>query len=144
MGIFSDILHKIFPSNHPAVTSPEAKTTPADVSAAANAASDAAAASAASSAAATAAANTPPVDVGAVLAAMAAKNPQKLNYQTSIVDLMKLLDLDSSLTARKDLAKELGYSGDMNDSAAMNIWLHKQVMIKLEQNGGKVPAEMKH
>jgi hypothetical protein len=142
MGIFKDILHKIFPSTHPAVTAPE--TTPADVSAAANAASEAASASAAASAASAAAANMPPVDVGAVLAGLAAKNPQKLNYQTSIVDLMKLLDLDSSLTARKELAKELGYSGDMNDSATMNIWLHKQVILKLEQNGGQVPAELKH
>jgi 3-oxoacyl-ACP reductase-like protein len=144
MGIFSNILNKIFPSNHPAVTASQEQTSTPDVAAAANAASDAAAASAASSAAAAAAANTPPVDVGAVLAALAAKNPQKLNYQTSIVDLMKLLDLDSSLGARKDLAKELGYTGDTNDSAAMNIWLHKQVMLKLEQNGGRVPDEMKH
>jgi hypothetical protein len=144
MGIFSNILAKIFPKDHPAVTAPEAQTTPPDVLAAANAASDAAAASAASSAAAAAAANMPPVDVGAVLADLAAKNPQKLNYQSSIVDLMKLLDLDSSLGSRKELAKELGYSGDTNDSAAMNIWLHKQVIAALERNGGRVPAEFKH
>jgi hypothetical protein len=83
------------------------------------------------------------VDVEAVLNEMAAKNPQKLNWRTSIVDLMKLLDIDSSLQARKDLAKELNYTGDMNDSASMNIWLHKQVMKKLAENGGKVPADLK-
>ena len=74
---------------------------------------------------------------------LAAANPQPLNWRTSIVDLMKLLDLDSSLSARKELAHELGYSGDTADSASMNIWLHKQVMQKLAQNGGKVPAELK-
>ena len=84
-----------------------------------------------------------PVDVAAVLTDMAAKGGQTLNWQQSIVDLMKLLGLDSSLTARKELAQELGYSGDTNDSAAMNIWLHKQVMTKLAENGGKVPDELK-
>ncbi len=69
---------------------------------------------------------------------MAAKNPQQLNWRTSIVDLMKLLDLDSSLTARKQLADELHYTGDKDDSATMNVWLHKQVIKKLEENGGKV------
>ncbi len=91
------------------------------------------------------AATTPPmqqVDVEALLNDMAAKHPEKLNWRTSIVDLMKLLHLDSSLTERKDLAKELGYTGDMNDSASMNIWLHKQVMNKLAANGGKVPADL--
>lgn len=83
------------------------------------------------------------VDVEAVLEAMAAKNPQKLNWRTSIVDLMKLLDLDSSLANRKELAKELGYTGDMNDSASMNIWLHKQVMKKLAESGGKVPESLR-
>jgi hypothetical protein len=84
-----------------------------------------------------------PVDVEAVLNEMARNNPQKLNWRTSIVDLMKLLDLDSSLQARKSLADELHYTGDKNDSAAMNIWLHKQVMKKLAENGGKVPAELR-
>lgn len=83
-----------------------------------------------------------PVDVEAVLTGMAAKESQKLNWRTSIVDLMKLLDLDSSLAARKELAQELGYTGDTNDSATMNIWLHKQVMQKLAQNGGRVPPEL--
>lgn len=82
------------------------------------------------------------VDVEAVLTEMAAKNPQKLNWRTSIVDLMKLVGMESSLAERKELAQELGYKGDMNDSATMNIWLHKQVMQKLAQNGGKVPADL--
>ncbi len=69
---------------------------------------------------------------------------EKLEWRTSIVDLMKALDIDSSLTARKELAKELGYTGDSNDSASMNIWLHKQVMTKLAANGGKLPPEIKH
>jgi len=69
---------------------------------------------------------------------------EKLDWRSSIVDLMKLVNLDSSLGARKQLAQELNYTGDMNDSASMNIWLHKQVMTKLAENGGKVPDELKH
>ena len=87
--------------------------------------------------------NSPQVDVEAVLNDLAQKNGQKLNWRTSIVDLMKLVGMDSSLDARKELAHELGYVGDTNDSAAMNVWLHKQVMKKLEENGGKVPADLK-
>jgi hypothetical protein len=83
------------------------------------------------------------VDVEAVLTKLAAESKEKLDWRKSIVDLMKLLKLDSSFSARKDLAKELGYSGDTNDSASMNIWLHKQVMQKLAANGGKVPADLK-
>jgi 3-oxoacyl-ACP reductase-like protein len=83
------------------------------------------------------------VDVEAVLTKRAAENKQKLDWRRSIVDLMKLLDLDSSLAARKELAKELGYAGDMDDSASMNIWLHKQVMTKLAASGGKVPDDLK-
>lgn len=82
------------------------------------------------------------VDVQAVLSGLAAKNKEKLDWKKSIVDLMKLLNLDSSLGARKELAKELGYTGDTNDSATMNVWLHKQVMQKLAANGGKVPADL--
>jgi hypothetical protein len=78
--------------------------------------------------------------VEAVLTDLAAKKPQQLNWRTSIVDLMKLLDLDSSFNARKELAQELYYTGDMNDSAAMNIWLHQQVMQKIADNGGKLPS----
>ncbi len=83
------------------------------------------------------------VDVGVTLDKLAKEKKQKLDWKHSIVDLMKLLDLDSSLSARKELARELNYTGDMNDSAAMNIWLHKQVMVKLAANGGKVPADLK-
>lgn len=83
------------------------------------------------------------VDVEAVLTQLAQHNKEKLDWRRSIVDLMKLLNLDSSLSARKELAKELHYGGDTNDSATMNIWLHKQVMIKLVENGGKVPADLR-
>jgi hypothetical protein len=82
------------------------------------------------------------VDVAAVLTKLAAQSKEKLDWRRSIVDLMKLLNLDSSHAARKQLAKELHYAGDMNDSASMNIWLHKQVMQKLAENGGKVPADL--
>ena len=78
-----------------------------------------------------------------MLTDLAAKNGQKLDWRKSIVDLMKLLDLDSSLSARQELAKELGYSGSSDDSATMNVWLHKQVMQKLAANGGKVPDDLK-
>src|SRR5215216_3052889 len=84
-----------------------------------------------------------PVDVEAVLNGLASQKKQKLDWRHSIVDLMKLLDLESSLAARKQLAQELHYSGNPDDSAAMNIWLHKQVMIKLAENGGKVPEDLR-
>ena len=79
----------------------------------------------------------------AILNAKAQQAGQPLNWRTSIVDLMKLLDLDSSLQARKELAQELHYTGDTNDSAKMNVWLHRQVMNRLAANGGKVPADLK-
>lgn len=82
------------------------------------------------------------VDVEAVLEEMAAKNPQKLNWRTSIVDLMKLVGMDSGLAQRKALAQELGYTGNLQDTATMSIWLHKQVLRKLADNGGKIPAEL--
>lgn len=85
-----------------------------------------------------------PVDVAAIVDKAAASKGEKLAWRTSIVDLMKALDLDSSLTARKTLAKELNYTGDTNDSAKMNIWLHKQIMDKLAANGGKLPDDIKH
>jgi hypothetical protein len=84
-----------------------------------------------------------PVDVDAVLAELASRKGERLNYQTSIVDLMKLLDLDPSLANRKELATELGYGGAKDGSAEMNIWLHKRVMEELEKNGGKVSAALK-
>jgi 3-oxoacyl-ACP reductase-like protein len=127
MGIFSNIYNKIF--HHSSDAAPAA--TPA-------AATDAPAA------AAPAAAAAPVVDVEVVLVDLASKNAEKLNWRTSIVDLMKLLQLDSSLAARKELAQELHFTGDTNDSASMNIWLHRQVMIKLAENGGKVPEELKN
>jgi Domain of unknown function (DUF3597) len=74
---------------------------------------------------------------------LAAQSKEKLDWRKSIVDLMKLLNLDSSLGARKRLAEELHFTGNVNDSASMNVWLHKQVMVKLAENGGKVPSELK-
>jgi hypothetical protein len=88
------------------------------------------------------AAAAPVVDVAAILNGLAAKNPEKLDWKKSIVDLMKLVGMDSSLAARKELAADLHYSGDTNDSATMNIWLHKEVLKKLAENGGKVPQEL--
>jgi hypothetical protein len=84
------------------------------------------------------------VDVAPILDKAVAAKGEKLEWRTSIVDLMKALDIDSSFAARKELAKELGYTGDSNDSATMNIWLHKQVMMKLAANGGKLPPDIKH
>ncbi len=83
-----------------------------------------------------------PVDVEAIMTDLESKSGHKSNWRHSIVDLMSLLGMDNSLTERKELAKELGYTGDMNDSATMNIWLHKQVMKQMAANGGKVPAHM--
>jgi hypothetical protein len=85
---------------------------------------------------------TQQVDVTAVLDGLAAKNSEKLDWRHSIVDLMKLVGMDSSLNARKQLASELHYSADQNDSASMNIWLHKEVIRRLAENGGKVPQEL--
>ena len=140
MSIFSNILHKIFPADHPAVTgaptqSPSGASTPAPAPSAPMVAATTPAAAALGAAA--------PVDVEAVLTDLAAKNGQSLNWRTSIVDLMKLLQLDSDLASRKELAKELSFTGDTTDSASMNIWLHKQVMTKLAENGGKVPDSLK-
>ncbi|MGC2202489.1 MAG: DUF3597 domain-containing protein [Stellaceae bacterium] len=131
MSVFGNIMSAIFGRS------------PAQASAAPAAATAAAAAPAAQSAPAPAS-TAAPVDVAAIMDDLAGKVSQQLNWRTSIVDLMKLINLDSSLAARKELAQELHYTGDMNDSASMNIWLHKQVMIKLAENGGNVPAELKH
>jgi hypothetical protein len=84
------------------------------------------------------------VDVAPILDKAVAAKKEKLEWRTSIVDLMKALDIDSSLNARKELAKELNYTGDTNDSAAMNIWLHRKVIARIVANGGKVPADLKH
>ncbi|MCK1713140.1 MULTISPECIES: DUF3597 domain-containing protein [unclassified Bradyrhizobium] len=133
MSIFGKIMGAIFGSH------------PASVAPAGGAASGSAPAGAAPGNSAPAGAPMATVDVAAIVdAAVAAHKGEKLEWRTSIVDLMKALDIDSSLAARKDLAKELGYSGDTNDSASMNVWLHKQVMSKLAANGGKLPPEIKH
>jgi len=102
--------------------------------------------SAQASASPTLAPSAPPaqtVDVAAVVDKAAAATGEKLAWRTSIVDLMKALNLDSSIGARKQLAKELNYTGDTNDSASMNVWLHKQIMAKLAANGVKLPADIK-
>jgi Domain of unknown function (DUF3597) len=146
MSIFGNIMSAIFGKSaeakaaEPSASPGAAPAQPATNSAASTSSAPSATAS---SQAGSAAAPSAPVDVAAVLSGLAAQNKQKLNWRTSIVDLMKLLDLDSSLAARKQLAKELQYSGDMDDSAAMNIWLHKQVMVKLAENGGKVPEDLR-
>jgi hypothetical protein len=98
----------------------------------------------AGSAVGTATAPAQTVDVAPILDKAVAAKGEKLEWRTSIVDLMKALDIDSSLSSRKELAKELHYTGDANDSASMNIWLHKQVMTKLAANGGKLPPDIKH
>jgi 3-oxoacyl-ACP reductase-like protein len=141
MGILSNIFSKIFPSSHPAVKNAPAATPAAPAQAQSQA--PAAAPAAPKPAAAPAAAPMAEVDVEQILATMQASSGQTLNWRTSIVDLLKLLSLDSSLQARKELAAELHYTGDTGDSAAMNIWLHRQVMNKLAANGGKVPADLK-
>jgi len=132
-------------STPPAASSPAASSPATAPAASSPAASSPATAPAASSPAASSPAAPPAsVDVAAILSKLAAQSKEKLDWRNSIVDLMKLLNLDSSLSARKTLAQELHYTGDTNDSASMNIWLHKQVMIKLADNGGKVPAELTH
>lgn len=136
MGILSNIFRKIFPSSHPAVQAPQASTTGSMQSTAAAQASAAQARSAPP-----AAAPMEQVDVEAILSGM--PNAQSLNWRSSIVDLLKVLNLDSDLASRKELAAELDYKGDTSDSASMNIWLHRQVMNKLAANGGKVPADLK-
>ena len=136
MGLFNSLMSKIFGHATPAASAGAAPQTAA--------APTAAGAGASAAATATVAAAPPPpvVDVAAILNGLAASNPEKLDWKHSIVDLMKLVGMDSSFGARKELAKDLHYTGDMNDSAAMNVWLHKEVLRKLSENGGKVPAEL--
>jgi len=133
MSIFGKIMSGIF--GHSAAATPAG-------GGAAPAGGGGAGAGSASAAPAGAPAQT--VDVAAIVDKAVAAKHEKLEWRTSIVDLMKALDIDSSLAARKELAKELGYTGDTNDSASMNVWLHKQVMAKLAANGGKLPPEIKH
>jgi hypothetical protein len=132
MSIFGKIMSAIFGTKAdaatPGTTTAAGGTPPAGGSAGSSGSSAAPAAS---------------VDVAPILDKAVAAKKEKLEWRTSIVDLMKALDIDSSLTARKELAKELNYTGDTNDSATMNIWLHKQVLTKLAANGGKLPADIK-
>lgn len=129
MGLFNNLMSKIFGHATPAVASasgtPAAGTSPSTPAAPGAVPAPA-----------------PVVDVAAILNGLAAKNPEKLDWKRSIVDLMKLVGMDSSLAARKELATDLHYTGDQNDSATMNIWLHKEVLKKLSENGGKVPQEL--
>jgi len=133
MGILNNIFRKIFPSSHPAVVQSSPTATPSATATATPAT--------AAPAAAPAAAPMEQIDVEAILSGM--PNSSTLNWRSSIVDLLKLLNLDSDLQSRKELAAELDFKGDTSDSASMNIWLHRQVMNKLAANGGKVPADLK-
>ena len=144
MGIFSSIVNAIFGSKAAAAVpgaSAARKSTAA--APAAPSASSAPASTATASAAPAGAAPISRADVEAIIAKIEADRGVKYNWRQSIVDLMKLLDLDSSLGARKELAQELGYKGALDGSAEMNVWLHKQVMEKLAEGGGKVPASLK-
>ena len=149
MGLFNTILQKLGFMKDKAVEAVAGETAAAAEAPAApaEAAPVEAAAVETVAAAAPAAADAPPetVHVVAVCEALAAKNPQKLNWRTSIVDLMKLLGMDSSLANRKELAKELGCPENLigGDYSQMNVWLIKAVMKKLAENGGKVPEELK-
>jgi len=140
MGLFNSLMSKIFGHAAPATTASASQAAAAAPAAGGTPQTPAAAGSSAPAPAVAPAA--PVVDVAAVLNDLAKKNPEKLDWRKSIVDLMKLVGMDSSLTARKQLATELHFTGDMNDSASMNVWLHKQVLIKLAENGGKVPPEL--
>ncbi|MFC6943755.1 DUF3597 domain-containing protein [Paraburkholderia dipogonis] len=131
MSIFGDIVHKLFGKAKPDQPAPAVEPTP-----------DPAAAQAAAPAAAPAPAPLADVDVAVVMDQFVSESGQTLNWRTSIVDTLKALGVDSSLDHRKELAKELKYTGDTNDSASMNIWLHKQVMQALAANGGKLPPDL--
>ncbi|WP_322050025.1 DUF3597 domain-containing protein [Paraburkholderia bannensis] len=131
MSIFGDIVNKLFHKAKPDEAPPAVEPTP-----------DPAAAQAAAPDAAPAPAPLSDVDVAAVMDQLVSESGQTLNWRVSIVDTMKALGVDSSLDHRKQLAQELKYSGDTNDSASMNIWLHKQVMAALAANGGKLPADL--
>lgn len=145
MSIFGKIMGAIFGSNASAAPSAGAQSTPQPSSPGGSSVS-----SGATNTGSTTPGTTTPgaakqsVDVAPILDKAATAKGEKLEWRTSIVDLMKALDIDSSLTARKELAKELHYTEDTNDSATMNIWLHKQVMTKLAENGGQLPADIKH
>src|SRR5258707_15205600 len=139
MGLFETLKNAIF--GHATSSAPSSASAPPKVNSPAGSAGSQPVTQ--SAAVATSAPPAQAVDVEAILNQLNAKSQQKLNWQTSIVDLMKLVGMDSSLQHRKELAAELGYKGDTNDSAAMNVWLHKAVMQKLAANGGKVPENLK-
>lgn len=147
MGIFDTLKNAIFGGQSQARPGPAAATTPQASQAAApttRAAGAAPTSGAMPGSGSAASAAATPVDIEAVLNGMAAKKSEKLNWRSSIVDLMKLVDLDPSLSNPKQLAGELGYTGDTQDSAKMNIWLHHEVMEKLAVSGGKVPDSLRH
>ena len=144
MGLFSTMMQKIFRAGAVAEAPPDARqpgqSGESRVQAAAR--QGVPVAQATPGAPAPAGAAVSEVDITSTLDRMAADNKEKLDWKHSIVDLMKLVGMDSSLSARKELAAELKYTGDTNDSAKMNMWLHKEVMRKLAENGGKVPADL--
>ncbi|MEV4610952.1 DUF3597 domain-containing protein [Neorhizobium sp. LMR1-1-1.1] len=140
MSIFSKIKNAIFGSPAAAAENPAAA--PAATGAAPTAATSSPAPAAASAAPAASPSTSAPIDVAPILDAAVKKSGQKLDWRHSIVDLMKALGMDASLSERKELAAELGYTGDTGDSAKMNMWLHKALMKKLSENGGKVPADL--
>jgi hypothetical protein len=153
MSVFGSIVSAIFGSKHAASVTPAAGATTPSAGSTAAAPAGGASAPARSSAAPAAGAAAPsaasasakPIsraDVEAIIAKLASEQHEDLNWKQSIVDLMKLLKLDSSLNARKQLAQELGYTGALNGSAEMNTWLHQQVMAKLAESGGKVPDRL--
>ena len=149
MSVFGSIVSAIFGSKHAAGVTPAAtpsSSAPSSTGAAASSSSPSSTSAAAPSATPGAAAAATPIsrtDVEAILQKLAAEVREDLDWRKSIVDLMKLLKLDSGLGARKQLAQELGYTGALDGSAEMNVWLHKQVMTKLAESGGKVPDSLK-
>jgi hypothetical protein len=143
MSIFGKIMSAIFGTKTDAATAGGSTAAPASGSKAPAGGSSSASAAPAGGSSSASAAPAQKVEVAPILDKAVAAKKEKLEWRTSIVDLMKALDIDSSLAARKELAKELGYTGDTSDSASMNIWLHKQVMAKLAANGGKLPADVK-
>jgi hypothetical protein len=142
MSVFGNILSAIFGSKHAASVTPTAGS-PTPSPSAGSVAGSSAPSPSAGPAGSTYAKPISRADVETILAKLAAEQREDFDWKRSIVDLMKLLKLDSGLGARKQLAQELGYTGALDGSAEMNLWLHKQVMIKLAESGGKVPDSLK-
>ena len=142
MSVFGSIMSKVFGHSDTAAAAPTSSPASSAGSAPGNVGASAASPTAPTPTPAPKAAAMPEVDVEKVLSGMATRSSEKLDWRHSIVDLMKLLGIDSSMVNRRALASELGYTGDLNDSATMNTWLHKAVMQKLAENGGKVPATL--